>query len=95
MNIQNVENLALLARIELKDEEKEEILADMKGILDYVKAIEAVQVPTEVGIPTAGGMGLYNITREDVLEMREFSQELIIGQFPDKQDGFLKVKKIL
>jgi Asp-tRNA(Asn)/Glu-tRNA(Gln) amidotransferase C subunit len=36
-----------------------------------------------------------NVWREDALEAREFSKELITEQFPDKQDGFLKVKKIL
>ena len=33
MDIKDVENLATLARIELTEEEKAEILNDMKGIL--------------------------------------------------------------
>jgi hypothetical protein len=41
----------------------------------------------------------YNVWREDLPaqagEIRDFSRELIIGQFPNAQDGFLKVKKIL
>jgi Asp-tRNA(Asn)/Glu-tRNA(Gln) amidotransferase C subunit len=36
-----------------------------------------------------------NVWREDEIKTREFSHELIVGQFPDAQDGFLKVKKIL
>ena len=90
MDIKDVENLAALARIELGEGEKKELLSDMKGILEYVKQIEEFK--------TEGGETEYNNTnvwREDVLESRDFSKEIIIEQFPDAQDGFLKVKKIL
>ena len=36
-----------------------------------------------------------NVWREDEIVPREFSHELIVEQFPNSQDGFLKVKKIL
>ena len=90
MDIKDVEVLAELARIELKEDEKQEILEDMKGILEYVKVIESVEVKEIKKSPE-----LYNIFREDKIEPRDFSHKLIIGQFPDAQDGFLKVKKIL
>jgi|SRR3989344_117779 len=90
MDIKDVENLAELARIDLSREEKEKILKDMGGILDYVKQIEEVKIED-----IKSEIGLQNIWREDELVSREFSRELIIGQFPDSQDGFLKVKKIL
>ena len=90
MDIKDVENLAELARIELNEDEKKEILSDMKGILDYVKQIEGVKV---ANVKTE--YGLTNVWREDNLEPREFSKDLIIGQFPEEKDGFLRVKKIL
>jgi len=90
MNIKDVENLAELARIELADEEKVGLLSDMEDILDYVKAIEKVKIKN-VEIEYK----IYNIWREDELDARPFSKKLIIGQFPNVQDGFLKVKKIL
>lgn len=90
MEIKDVENLAELARIELSLEEKKDLLKDMKGILEYVKQIEEMKVP-DMKLSD----GLYNIWREDKIEMREFSKELIAEQFPEAQDGFLKVKKIL
>lgn len=90
MEIKDVENLASLARVELGEEEKAEILKDMKGILAYVETIEKVQLedirPNE---------NLYNVWREDKDLGRAFSLELLTGQFPDSQDGYLKVKKIL
>jgi aspartyl-tRNA(Asn)/glutamyl-tRNA(Gln) amidotransferase subunit C len=90
MEIKDVENLAELARIELTETEKEELLADMGSILGYVKQVESVEVGDIKEQHT-----LYNVWREDVDDTREFSKDLIIKQFPDSQDGFLKVKKIL
>ena len=85
-----MENLAELARIELSQEEKEKLLLDMEGILGYVRQIEAVKVPD-----LTPEYELFNVWREDELKVKEFSRELIIEQFPDSQDGFVKVKKIL
>ena len=98
MNIKDVENLAELARIELSEDEKKVILKDMEGILEYVKQIEGVKVPARQPAGGDDGASEYNprnVWREDLMEMREFSRELITEQFPDVQDGFLKVKKIL
>ncbi|MBI3888851.1 Asp-tRNA(Asn)/Glu-tRNA(Gln) amidotransferase subunit GatC [Candidatus Nomurabacteria bacterium] len=90
MEIKDVENLANLSRIELSEEEKQEILKDMKGILEYVKVVEGVQVED-----TKPEYNLRNVWRDDEIIPREFSHELITEQFPASQDGFLKVKKIL
>ena len=90
MNIKDVENLAKLARIEIREDEKKEILSDMEGILEYVKQIEEVEVDD---IKTE--YDLTNVWREDEFKQRDFSKDLIISQFPDSKDGFLKVKKIL
>jgi len=90
MDIKDVENLAELARIELSEEEKKSLLKDLDSVLAYVKVIETVDVPEVKPEYT-----LYNSWREDQEKVREFSAELIKEQFPDSQDGFLKVKKIL
>lgn len=90
MDIKDVENLAELAKLELSLEEKEEILKDMGGILEYVKQIQEAEIGD-----VKPEYDLYNVWREDTLIEREYSMELIKEQFPDSQDGFLKVKKIL
>ena len=90
MDIKDVENLAGLVRIELLEDEKKDLLQDMESILDYVKIIEKIDVQHSVL-----DNGYCNIWREDEVMPREFSKELITEQFPDKQEGFLKVKKIL
>ena len=85
-----MENLAELARIDLSDEEKKGLLKDFESILGYIKSIEGVQVDD-----LKTNYNLTNVWREDAVESREFSHDLIIKQFPDSQDGYLKVKKIL
>jgi len=90
MDIKDVENLAELAKLELSQAEKEKILSDMEGILAYVKQIEDVEVPdVEVFYEHR------NAWREDESQERYFDRELILQQFPDSQDNFVKVRKIL
>jgi aspartyl-tRNA(Asn)/glutamyl-tRNA(Gln) amidotransferase subunit C len=90
VNIKDVENLAELARIELSPEEKTALLKDMGGILEYVDQVKEAKVGE---VELARNLG--NVWREDKMEERDFSKELIKEQFPDAQDGFLKVEKIL
>ena len=90
MEIKDVENLAELAKIDLNEEEKKQILKDMEGILGYVKVIEDVEVDD-----VSSEYNVKNVWREDEIKPSLFSRDLIIKQFPDSQDGFLKVKKIL
>lgn len=89
MEIKDVEALAELAKLELNQEEKEKILSDMEGILDYIKQIEEVDVP-DIDIKHEN----YNSWREDIIES-EGNKDIIVEQFPDSQNGFVKVKKII
>lgn len=99
MQIKDVEKLAELAKLELSEEEKKRLLSDMEGILGYVRQIEEVQLPDiNVDLPAGeAGYNPHNVWREDISLSfgRDFSREEIVSQFPDSQDGFVKVKKIL
>jgi aspartyl-tRNA(Asn)/glutamyl-tRNA(Gln) amidotransferase subunit C len=101
MNLKDIEKLAELAKIELSESEKEKLLKDLDSILSYVKIIESVEIPY-------GGQGSTffnsqgrtlptsrNVMREDVVVPRAFARAALLNQFPDSQDGFLKVTKIL
>jgi len=90
MDIKDVENLAELARLELTAEEKKSLLKDFDSILAYVDSIKNAKLGD-----VEPEYNMQNVWREDKLEPREFSKELLTGQFPDSQEGFLKVKKIL
>lgn len=91
MEIKDIENLAQLAKLDLTQTEKENLLSDMEGILSYVKQIENVEVEdTKYGFNF-----LYNNWREDEVLEQDFDSDLITNQFPESKDNFLKVKKIL
>jgi aspartyl-tRNA(Asn)/glutamyl-tRNA(Gln) amidotransferase subunit C len=90
MQIGDIEKLAELAKIELNDNEKQSLLKDLDSILGYVKQIESVEVDVQNSV-----LNIKNVWREDILEIRDFSYDSIVEQFPDSKDGFLKVKKIL
>jgi aspartyl-tRNA(Asn)/glutamyl-tRNA(Gln) amidotransferase subunit C len=90
MEIKDVENLAELAKIELTDIEKQNLLKDMEEILGYVKQVQRVETKDiETNYLNK------NVWREDLPASSVFSKDLIIDQFPDSKDGFVKVKKIL
>ena len=98
MEIKDIEKLAELAKIELTEEEKVHLLSDMDSILDYVKQIQEVALPAQAGVlDVEVEYKNRNIWREDSSRqgLAEFSGDLIKEQFPDSQDGFVKVKKIM
>ena len=98
MEIKDIEKLAELAKIELTLVEKETLLKDMDSILDYVKQIQEVNLPLQAGVPDIEiEYKNRNVWREDLSRqgLSEFSVGLIKEQFPDSQDGFVKVKKIM
>ena len=90
MDIKDIEKLADLAKIELTDKEKDGLLKDLDGVLNYVKQIESVEVQD-----IQPEYQNKNVWREDEINPSVFSRDLIMNQFPDSQDNFVKVKKIL
>ncbi len=87
----DLEHLAELARIELKEGEEAKLQKDLGAILDYFKELRGVD--TESVEPMAGGTELKNVVREDVTGGTNDAGK---GpeQFPDKKGGFLKVPPV-
>lgn len=91
MELKDVENLAELAKLDILDAEKQSLIKDFDSILAYVDMIKEVDVGE-----TKVNSSVYNAWREDIeRKEKDFSSELIVGQFPNSQDNFVKVKKIL
>jgi aspartyl-tRNA(Asn)/glutamyl-tRNA(Gln) amidotransferase subunit C len=89
---EEVKHIAGLARIGLGEKDIDKFSKDLSAVLDWVKELQEVDVS---GVePMAHITGMENVTRED--KARSFSDaEKIIELFPDKKDGFGKVKSIL
>jgi aspartyl-tRNA(Asn)/glutamyl-tRNA(Gln) amidotransferase subunit C len=88
----DVQKLADLAHLAVADTELEKIAGEMDSILAYVSDVS--KLASEEGEREKDD--IYNVMRDDVVtnESRQYSDD-IIAQFPDKERGYLRVKKIL
>ena len=89
----DVLKLARLARLSLTDSEIKEFEAQINDILRYIEQLQSVDV---AGLkPTSQVTGLVNVMREDVIEDYGISHEDLLREAPDKQDGHIKVKRMI
>lgn len=89
--LEDLENLSRLARITIKEEEKEKMLHDMQAILGYVSEINEVSGNVERAQGTH-----YNIVREDVVTHEPNSHtDAVLREAPETEDGYVKVAQVL
>jgi aspartyl-tRNA(Asn)/glutamyl-tRNA(Gln) amidotransferase subunit C len=87
-----IDHVALLARLELKDEEKELFSKQVGSIIKYVDKLNELDID-EVE-PTAHVLPIKNVFRED--ELRDsLPREKALQNAPRKNDGFYRVPKII
>lgn len=92
ITMQDVEHVALLSRLELTDEEKQEQLEKLNKILDAMEVLN--QVDTSQVKPLAHVLPIKNVLRED--ELREsLPQEKALQNAPEQEDGMFRVPKII
>ena len=91
LNKKDLEHLAKLARIELKEREEEKLQKDLGAILDYFEELKGVD--TENIAPMTGGTELKSIVREDIAGGTDDTGK---GpeQFPETKNGYLKVPPV-
>jgi aspartyl-tRNA(Asn)/glutamyl-tRNA(Gln) amidotransferase subunit C len=90
---EDVKNIALLARLELTEKDYEKYQSDLSDILSYVDLIG--KVDTKGIEPTAQVTGLTDIVRGDVKIPSSLKRDEILGNTPDKKDGYIKVRAVL
>ncbi|MCC6323190.1 Asp-tRNA(Asn)/Glu-tRNA(Gln) amidotransferase subunit GatC [Candidatus Nomurabacteria bacterium] len=93
MELEDIRKLANMARLDMSDEEMSEMAHDFDGILEYVGHVqEAVKLSQVDDVK----FSFANVMREDVVTNEGgYYTDKIIAQFPDQEDGYLKVKQIL
>ncbi len=91
MQKEDIEKLAKLSRLSLKEEEKEGFLNDFNSILGYVSEIDSIVAE----LPLKKDEEPRNVMREDG-EPHEsgINTEGILSNAPSVQDGFVKVKQV-
>jgi aspartyl/glutamyl-tRNA(Asn/Gln) amidotransferase C subunit len=94
---EDIEGLANLARLKLKDGEAQALEADINSILAYVGQISSAKIATDS--LQGDRRGVYNVMREDA--PREATDPLlhkeaaIIAQFPKSENNYNVVRKII
>lgn len=94
ISIQQVEKLSELARIKLTDQEKENISETSGPILEMIDSILEVEIDEK---DIKRDYRKINVMRDDIIEEDRASKnrDNVLKEFPQKQDNYLKTKKIL
>ena len=88
----DVEHVALLARLELTDNEKEIYTKQLNDILGHFESLQ--QLETINVEPMAHVLSLFNVFREDKVD-RHLTSESVLANCPDREEDCFKVPKIV
>jgi len=89
---EEIEHIAMLARLSLSEEEKELFGAQLRSILDYMEKLN--ELDTEHIEPTSHVLSISNVMREDAPGY-SIPREDALANAPDKTDKFYRVPKII
>jgi len=87
-----IDHVALLARLELNDEEKELFSKQVGSIIEYVDKLTELDIDDVE--PTAHVLPIKNVFREDKLRA-SLPREKALQNAPRESDGFYRVPKII
>jgi len=87
-----IEQIAELARLSLKPEEKKKLKKDIESILAYVEQLK--QVKTEQVEATSHVLNLENVFRKDEVRPTDIREE-VLKHAPHREGNFFKVPKVL
>jgi len=92
LTLEEVENIAYLARLHLSDAEKMIFQDQLSAILDYAEMLQ--QLDTDDILPTTSALPMDNVMRVDELKP-SLPVEDALANAPDVQDDSFRVKPIL
>lgn len=93
ISVEEVQSVAMLARLGLTEKEAEKFAAELSVILDYVKQLR--EIDTGAVEPTHQVTRLSNAVREDVLiETTEAKRRHIVEQAPIHDGAYIKTKRV-
>lgn len=84
--------IALLSRLEVKEDNIKSVGKQLNDILSYMDLISQVDI-TDVA-PTAHAVSMRNVMRDDVLQP-SLSNEKALQNAPEAEDGYFKVPKVI
>lgn len=93
MDVKTIHHIASLARIKLTAKEEEKMQGELSSILGYIEQLSKVN--TEGVEPLYQTTGLVNSMRKDEPGGIANDNNFLVGQAPDKENGFVKVRSVL
>jgi aspartyl-tRNA(Asn)/glutamyl-tRNA(Gln) amidotransferase subunit C len=88
---ETIENVGILAELELSEGEKEQARKDMEIMLDYIDTLN--ELDTSEVEPMSHVFPIYNVFREDVVTNEDNSKETMANA-PEEKDGTFVVPEI-
>ena len=88
----NIEQIAELARLNLKPEERMKLTKDLEAILAYVDQLQ--ELDTKNVEPTSHVLPLQNVFRKDEAKPAKVSDALL-SHAPKREGKFFKVPKVI
>jgi aspartyl-tRNA(Asn)/glutamyl-tRNA(Gln) amidotransferase subunit C len=89
---EEIEHIAVLARLSLSEEEKELFGSQLSSILDYMEKLN--ELDTKGIEPTSHVLSLSNVMRNDI-PMPSIPKEDALMNAPDHTEKFYRVPKII
>ena len=87
---ETMENVCILAKLSLSEEEKEKAKAEMQKMLDYVEKLD--ELDTSSVEPMSHIFEDENVFREDVVTNGD-DRDNLLANAPEQKDGCYKVPK--
>lgn len=89
---EEIEHIAVLARLSLSEEEKDLFGSQLSSILDYMEKLN--ELDTRDIEPTSHVLSLHNVMREDTLTS-SIPREDALMNTPSRTEKFYRVPKII
>ncbi|GKX31672.1 aspartyl/glutamyl-tRNA(Asn/Gln) amidotransferase subunit C [Vallitalea longa] len=89
---EQVEHVANLARLNLTEDEKEQMITDMGVIIEFANRINEINID-DIN-PTAHVIPINNVFREDDVNP-SFSRDELLYNAPNKENGCYSVPRIV
>jgi aspartyl-tRNA(Asn)/glutamyl-tRNA(Gln) amidotransferase subunit C len=89
---EQVHKVALLARLEITEEEEKQFASQLSSILDYFEQLSELDT-TDVP-PTTRAIDINNITRPDINQVYA-NRDALLEQAPEPEGDFFRVPQIL
>lgn len=92
ISAEEIKKIALLSRLNIDDDQIEEVGKQLNDILAYMDLLNQVDI-TDVA-PTAHAVSMRNVMRDDVPQP-SLSNEKALSNAPEPENGYFKVPKVI